>query len=58
MAVADGHRLDSAAERWVELRAEDGEVIDDEVAQEIVHHVAALAVGAVRTGMSLFCWIC
>jgi len=58
LAAADDHMLSSAAERWVELRDEDGDPIDGELAQEIVKEVAALAVGAVRTGKSLYCWIC
>lgn len=58
LAAADDHMLSGAAERWVELRDEEGEIIDDELAQEIVKEVAALAVGAVRTGKSLYCWIC
>ncbi|GAA4736848.1 hypothetical protein [Phytohabitans rumicis] len=57
LAAADNHLL-SIADRWVELRDEEGETIDGELAQEIVRAVAALAVGAVRTGKSLSCWIC
>jgi hypothetical protein len=58
LAAADDHMLRSAAERWVELRDEEGELIDGELAQEIVKEVAGLAVGAARTGKSLYCWIC
>jgi hypothetical protein len=38
--------LDTTTERWVELREEEGETIDDEPAQEFIREVAALAVGA------------
>jgi hypothetical protein len=49
LAAADDHGLDSVAERWVE-----GEIVDDELAQEIVEEAAAVAAGAVRPGMSLY----
>jgi len=57
LAGADGHLLGTAAERWVELREEEGETIDGELARELVGEVAALAAGAVRTGRSLYCRI-
>lgn len=57
LAGADDHTLSTTAERWAELREEDGETIDDELAQELVREVAGLAVGAVRTGKSLYCRI-
>jgi hypothetical protein len=58
LAGADDHMLGTTAERWVELREEEGEIIDDELAQQVIREVAALAVGAARTGESLYCWIC
>jgi hypothetical protein len=57
LAGADDHTLSTTAERWAGLREEDGETIDDELAQELVREVATLAVGAVRTGKSLYCRI-
>ena len=58
LAAADDDLLGRTAERWVELREEEGEFIDGELAQEIVREVAALAAGATQTGKSLYCWIC
>lgn len=57
LADADGQTLDAAAMQWTELRANDGETIDDELAAEILTKVAGLSVNAVRTGGSLYCWI-
>jgi hypothetical protein len=57
LAGADDPLLGTTAEQWVELREEEGETIDDELARELVREVAALAVGAVRTGKSLYCRI-
>lgn len=55
---AGGETLDRTAGRWIELRSEDGEAIDNEVAHELVGAVAALAANAARTRSSLYCWIC
>ncbi|MEU8659334.1 hypothetical protein [Actinoplanes philippinensis] len=46
------------AGRWLELRAEDGEEIDEELGAEIVAEVAALAVRARRNGELLCCRVC
>jgi len=58
LADADDHLLSGAAEQWIRLRDEEGETIDSELAQELIREVAALAVDAIRTGSSLYCWIC
>jgi hypothetical protein len=57
LADADDRMLTRTAERWTELREEEGETIDRELAHELIKVVAALAVGAVRTGRFLYCWI-
>jgi hypothetical protein len=57
LAAADADALPAAAGRWVELRADEGETIDDELAAEIVVEVASLAVKAVRTRGALYCRI-
>jgi hypothetical protein len=46
------------AARWLESRAAEGEIIDEELGEEIVTEVAALAVRARRTGAGLYCWVC
>ena len=58
LADADDQLLSGAAEQWIRLRDEEGETIDSELAQELIREVAALAVDAIRTGSSLYCWIC
>jgi hypothetical protein len=57
LANADEATLNDLAEQWLELRADEGEVIDDELASELVAAVAGLATSAARTGQSLYCWI-
>jgi hypothetical protein len=57
LADADGLTLDAAAERWTELRADEGETIHDELAKQILATVAGLCAGAVRSGGSLYCSI-
>ena len=58
LADADAHLLSRTAEQWIQLRDEAGETIDSELAQELIREVAALAFDAIRTGSSLYCWIC
>ena len=58
LAQAGRETLASAAERWVALRADDGEDVDVELAYEIVGELAALSATAERSGQSLYCWIC
>jgi len=58
LADADGEMRSRTTERWIEMRAEDGEPIDAELAHELVGEVAALSASAARTNSSLYCWIC
>lgn len=58
LADAGGETLGRTAERWIELRSEEGEAIDDDLAHGLVGEVAALAANAARTKSSLYCWIC
>ncbi|GID91105.1 hypothetical protein ACFQFC_38180 [Amorphoplanes digitatis] len=58
LAAADAPTLAEAAERWIALRAEEGETIDEELAQDLLGELAALSTKAERTGGSLYCWIC
>ncbi|MCM0678788.1 hypothetical protein NCC78_29540 [Micromonospora phytophila] len=58
LADACGETLGRTAERWIELRSEEGEAIDDDLAHELLGEVAALAANAARTKSSLYCWIC
>ncbi|QDN74987.1 hypothetical protein FNV64_04370 [Streptomyces sp. S1A1-7] len=58
-ALADaGHAmLSDVAASWTELRAEDGEVIDTEIAEAIVGDLAALVSSARRQNQSVYCWV-
>ncbi|WP_098024995.1 hypothetical protein [Streptomyces sp. st115] len=58
-ALADAERrtLSDAAASWVQLRAEDGEIIDADIADAIVGDLAALAGSARRQGLGVYCWI-
>lgn len=58
LAGADDHTLRTTARQWTALREEEGETIADELARQLISEVAGLAVGAVRTGNSLYCRIC
>jgi hypothetical protein len=49
LAEADRQTLRRTAARWTELRAKEGETIDDELAHELVREVAALSAAAERT---------
>ncbi|MFF9839320.1 hypothetical protein [Streptomyces sp. NPDC013740] len=57
LADATHSRLSNIAASWTQLRAEDGEVIDTEIADAIVGDLAALASSARRQGQSVYCWI-
>ncbi|MGN5392434.1 hypothetical protein [Streptomyces sp. JL7001] len=53
-----GHsRLRDVAAPWAQLRAEDGEVIDTEIADGIVGDLAALVTSARRQNQSVCCWV-
>ncbi len=58
-ALADaGHsRLRDVAASWAQLRAEDGEVIDTEIADGIVGDLAAFVSSARRQNQSVYCWV-
>ncbi|MFB9592729.1 hypothetical protein [Streptomyces racemochromogenes] len=58
-ALADaGHtRLRDVAASWAQLRAEDGEVIDTEIADRIVGDLAALVTTAQRQNQNVYCWV-
>ncbi|MEU6213449.1 hypothetical protein ABZ891_26550 [Streptomyces sp. NPDC047023] len=58
-ALADaGHsRLRDVAASWAQLRAEDGEVIDTEIADGIVSDLAALVSSARRQSQNVYCWV-
>jgi hypothetical protein len=58
LADAKGDRLDGLIERWIALRAEDGEDIEDELAHDLLGEMAWLAADAERTKSSLYCWVC
>ncbi|MFJ5833619.1 hypothetical protein [Streptomyces sp. NPDC093089] len=56
--VDAGHsRLRDVATSWARLRAEDGEVIDTEIADAIVGGLAALVGSARRQNQSVYCWV-
>ncbi|OKI92596.1 hypothetical protein AMK10_22975 [Streptomyces sp. CB02058] len=58
-ALADaGHaRLRDVAASWTRLRAEDGEVIGEEIADVIVGGLAALVSSARRRNQDVYCWV-
>ncbi|GGY83356.1 hypothetical protein GCM10010363_74890 [Streptomyces omiyaensis] len=45
------------AASWTRLRAEDGEVIDTEIAEAIVSDLAGLVSSARRQNQSVYCWV-
>lgn len=57
LADATNSRLSAVATSWTQLRAEDGEIIDAEIADAIVSDVAALAGSARRRGQGVYCWV-
>ncbi|MFI5895151.1 hypothetical protein ACIA5D_34130 [Actinoplanes sp. NPDC051513] len=57
LAAASGGELADVTDQWLDLRAEAGEEIDEELAAELLAEVAALATEAVRAGASLYCWV-
>ncbi|MFG3304914.1 hypothetical protein [Streptomyces wuyuanensis] len=58
-ALADAERsqLSDVAASWAQLRAEDGDAIDAEIADAIVNDLAALVSGARRQSRSVYCWV-
>ncbi|MFC8294781.1 hypothetical protein ACFUJ0_11445 [Streptomyces sp. NPDC057242] len=57
LAEAGHARLRDAAASWVQLRAEDGEVIETEIADGIVGDLAVLASSARSQNQSVYCWV-
>jgi hypothetical protein len=57
LAAASGGELTDLTDEWLDLRAEQGEEIDEELAAELLAEVAALATAASRAGASLYCWV-
>ncbi|WKD36639.1 hypothetical protein [Streptomyces xanthophaeus] len=59
VALADAalSGLRDVAASWVQLRAEEGEIIDAETADSIVGDLAALVRGARRQGQGVYCWV-
>lgn len=53
-----GHSgLRDIATSWAQLRAEDGEAIDTEIAEAIVGDLAGLASSARRQDHAVYCWV-
>ncbi|WRZ87828.1 hypothetical protein OHB54_01890 [Streptomyces sp. NBC_01007] len=57
LADAERPRLREVAASWVQLRAEDGEIIDVEIADAIMSDLAALVSSACRQGQGVYCWV-
>ncbi|MFC9397472.1 hypothetical protein ACFTWS_30555 [Streptomyces sp. NPDC057027] len=57
LADATHSRLSDVAASWTRLRAEDGEVIDAEIADAIVSDPAALVSSARRQNQNVYCWV-
>ncbi|MFC9729756.1 hypothetical protein ACFWGM_10750 [Streptomyces roseolus] len=58
-ALADARPsgLRDVAASWARLRAEDGEVIEPEIAEAIVADLAGLASSARRHAQGVYCWV-
>ncbi|MFG3199906.1 hypothetical protein ACGFYT_27685 [Streptomyces sp. NPDC048208] len=57
LADATHSRLSDFATSWTQLRVEDGEVIDTEIADAIVGDLAALVSRARRQNQGVYCWV-
>ncbi|MDV9172275.1 hypothetical protein R6V09_19450 [Streptomyces sp. W16] len=57
LAEAERSALKDAAVAWSLRRAEDGEVIDTEIAFVILSDLAALVSSARRQGRDAYCWV-
>ncbi|MFF4429399.1 hypothetical protein ACFYZ4_09515 [Streptomyces sp. NPDC001513] len=57
LADAGGLKLREVAAAWAAQRAEEGEVIDSEMADAIVGDLAALVTTAQRQGQGVYCWV-
>ncbi|MBM7439335.1 hypothetical protein [Streptomyces sp. HB132] len=57
LADATHSRLSDVASSWAQLRAEDGEAIDAEIADAIVGDLAALVSSARHQKQGVYCWV-
>ncbi|MFD7491108.1 hypothetical protein ACFV8T_01575 [Streptomyces sp. NPDC059832] len=57
LAGAERSRLRDVAASWVQQRSEDGEMVEAEIADEIVSELAALARSARRQSQGVYCWV-
>ncbi|WP_067479072.1 hypothetical protein [Actinomadura hibisca] len=57
LAEAEHSRLRDLAAAWIRARAEDGETIAPEIAEEILGDLSALTITARRQGQSVYCWV-
>jgi hypothetical protein len=57
LANAGQSRLRDVAATWAQLRAEDGEAIDTEIAEAIVGDLAGLVSNAQRQDQGVYCWV-
>ncbi|WP_326592894.1 hypothetical protein [Streptomyces sp. NBC_01294] len=57
LSEAEPSRLQETAVQWAGLRAEDGEVIDPDVAREMVTALGALARRTGELDHGLYCWV-
>ncbi|MCL6731036.1 hypothetical protein [Streptomyces neyagawaensis] len=57
LAEAERSEVKDAAVAWSAQRAEDGEVIDPEIAELILSDLAALVISARRQGQNVYCWV-
>ncbi|GIF69739.1 hypothetical protein Ais01nite_77740 [Asanoa ishikariensis] len=57
LASAGDDVLGSTATRWVALRADDGDVIDEELARAMLNDLATLATAAEDSKGGLYVWI-
>lgn len=57
LADAERSKMADVAVSWAARRAEDGEVIDTEIAEVILGDLATLVSGARRDGLGVYCWV-
>ncbi|MEU4688868.1 hypothetical protein [Actinoplanes sp. NPDC023714] len=58
LSVADRPALQRLGEQWIELRAEEDEEIEEELAADLLTEIADLARTAVAAESSLYVWVC
>ena len=57
LADAERSRVRDAAVSWAAQRAEDGEIIDTEIADGILSELATLVRTARRRSQGVYCWV-